>query len=48
MNDCFKTLEDIAEENYQNSLKVAERELTAVQDKYLALAGSSERIMQRR
>ena len=36
-NDFLKTIEDIAEQNYQNTLTDEERELTAVQDKYFAL-----------
>ena len=36
-NDFLQTIENIAEQNYQNTLSDQERELLAVQDKYFAL-----------
>ena len=41
-NDFLKTIEDIAEQNYQNTLTDEERELTAVQDKYFALEEAAQ------
>jgi len=36
-NDFLQTIENLAEQNYQNTLSDQERELLAVQDKYFAL-----------
>ena len=41
-NEFLKTIEDIAEQNYQNTLTDEERELTAVQDKYFALEEAAQ------
>ncbi len=41
-NDFLKTIEDIAEQNYQNTLTDEERELLAVQDKYFALEEAAQ------
>ncbi len=41
-NDFLKTIEDIAEQNYQNTLTDEERELTAVEDKYFALQEAAQ------